>query len=62
MKPEFLDLEPGDTVRCIEKVIFCGHPPHEVGDIIEITEETQYYYKHPINHKNYEIVKKAGEQ
>jgi len=59
MKPEFLDLKPGDTVRCIETVYFCNGTRHTKGQVITLTEKNQYYYCHPINHKYYELVEKA---
>jgi hypothetical protein len=59
MKPEFLDLKAGDKVRCIETVIFCNGTRHSKGQTITLTERTQYYYNHPINHKYYEVVEKS---
>lgn len=47
----------GDKVRCLKFVQFCyDEPPHDVGQVFEVTEETLSYYTLFTNGSNYEKI------
>lgn len=59
MKPEFLDLSVGTIVKCIRPIRFSDGTHHVAGQLYTVKADDVYYYRHPVNHDNYEIVKKG---